>query len=171
MRPPPGRPLRALYYTNGGAAKNDPGFLEIVKLAPEVDFRAIGRAEHLPDLPNLRVLPWCDAIEEQFAWSDVVVNTSTTEGSPNFCMQALAYGRPVVAFANSGVVDLREFCDEGLVVVRMGDAAALVAELQRLRIDPPDVKAHLPTLAEVVAEWHDLLGKLADRRSPIGVRG
>lgn len=150
-------PLRVLYYTNAGEPKNDPAFLKIVAAVPTALFRAVGRTDHLPDLANLDRRGWCDDIGPELAWADVVLNTSTSEGSPNLCMQALAVGRPVVGFANRGIIDLAESYPDAVSVVPMNDVSGACGILASRDWRQVKVKASVPSLGYAADQWEEWL--------------
>ncbi len=160
-------PLRVLYYTNGGKAKNDPGFAEVVRSRPDILFRAVGSTAHLPGEPNLDRFGWCDDVPSQMEWADAVINTSLSEGSPNFCLQAIACRRPVVGYGNEGVRELQQQFPEAVRVVEQGDLAAMGAalseDLRYLQVDPSGVRR----TSDVTSEWDTLLRALTvrDRRA------
>ncbi len=158
-------PLRVAYYTNGGAAKNDPAFLRVVRACPQLTFRAMGSTDHLDDLPNLARLGWVDDVPAELARADVVINTSTSEGCPNFCQQALAMGRPVLGFANGGVLDLAETYPGDVEVVPIGDVAAMAGRLAGIDWRRQTVHVQMESLVDVVDQWDDLLTGLIQPRS------
>jgi glycosyltransferase involved in cell wall biosynthesis len=65
---------------------------------------------------------------------DISVLTSTSEGSPNSIIEALAAARPVVATAVGGVVDIIDHERTGLLIPS-GDAPALSVAIERLRVN------------------------------------
>lgn len=154
-------PTRVLYYTNGGAPKNDPGFLDVVRHCHGLHFRALGRTGHLPRIDNLEVKGWRADLSEDFGWADVVINTSTSEGSPNFCLQALAAGRPVVGYANAGIAELAGLYPEAVFVARHGDVRGIGQLLQHVRVLYPAGKVQsVPTMAQVSRIWDELLTRI-----------
>lgn len=156
-------PLRVLFYTNGTAAKNDRGFIELVQSCPEVQFRAVGRTKRLPDLPNLERRGWVEPVDPQFGWADVVLNVSSFEGSPNFCLQALATRRPVVGYANPGLVDLSRTWPNDVHTVPYGAAARIAALLRGRDWRSRAVEAEVATIAEASSKWDQLLRGLAQQ--------
>lgn len=60
--------------------------------------------------------------------SDLLVNPSLTEGTPNVVLEAMALGTPVIATAVGGVPDLIEHLESG-VLVAPGDSASLAAAI------------------------------------------
>ncbi len=152
--------IRIAYYTNGGQAKNDPDFVRVVRHCPGISFRAMGSTAHLPDLPNLTRLGWVDPVDQELQCADVALNTSTSEGSPNFCMQALANGTPVVGFDNGGLVDLANRYPSDVRVVAQGDVSALAAVLLEQDWRVHTTSACLPTRRDAAAQWDDLLSGL-----------
>lgn len=67
---------------------------------------------------------------------DVFCLTSTSEGTPNAIIEAMAAGRPVVATAVGGVPELVQDGVTGLLV-RSGESSAMAEAISRLLDDPP----------------------------------
>ena len=162
VRPRQDGPLRVIYYTNGGAPKNDPAFVRTAAALPNVQFRAVGRTDHLPDLPNLERRGWCSQVESEIAWADLVVNTSRVEGSPNFCAQGLALGKPILAFANEGVSDLHTQYPTDVVVTPMDDIPALIRAIETEDWRSHLVTAEIRTIDEAASDWEACLTRLMD---------
>lgn len=76
------------------------------------------------------VRPWIQA-------SDLLVNPSLTEGTPNVVLEAMALGTPVIATNVGGVPDLVEHLQSGLLVPP-GDSNLLVAAIHALHANPAD---------------------------------
>jgi glycosyltransferase involved in cell wall biosynthesis len=93
---------------------------------------------------------WRDDVDDWYAASDVVVNTSDNEGSPLALIEAGATGRSVVATRVGGVVDVVDDGKTGLLFER-DDIDAMVAGLVRLARDAPSDR--------------DRMGEAAKRRS------
>lgn len=91
---------------------------------------------------------------------DVSVLCSLHEGSPNTLIEAMAVGRPVVATAVGGIVDLVQHGRNGLLVPPT-DAPALAAAIGSLLGDP-DARARLGAQGrEDVRRRHGAAGVLA----------
>ena len=162
--PRPDGPVRVIYYTNAGPAKNDDDFLRIVARLPDIQFRAIGRTDHLDAYPNLEVRGWRASPESELQWADVVLNTSFTEGSPNFCLQGIALGRHVVGFHNGGIADLAELYPNYVTVVRSRDVSAAVEALMRSEnFELSQKHADVPSIEQAALEWNALLTRLLAR--------
>lgn len=153
-------PPRVIYYTNGTPAKNDSGFVDLVSRCPAIRFRAVGRTQGLPDLPNLERRGWVEGVAEEVGWADVVLNTSSFEGSPNFCMQGLEVGRPVVGYANPGLVDMQRSWPHDVHLVPFGHACALAEVLAGRDWRKEAVTGRPPTIAEAAEEWDAVLSGL-----------
>jgi len=98
-------------------------------------FDAACRAEGLDDA--VRRLGFVSAIEQVYAAADVVLSTSETEGCPNTLLEAMAMGRPVVATAVGGTIEIiRDGVDGALVW--MADAEAFAAHVIKLIASPAE---------------------------------
>jgi glycosyltransferase involved in cell wall biosynthesis len=98
--------------------KDLPLLLEVVRLAdrlPRVKFLVAGdgplrhqveTASHLRG--NLQFLGWQQDIKPLLAAADMVLLTSRNEGTPAFLIEAMAAGKPFIATAVGGVVDLAQ---------------------------------------------------------------
>ena len=74
------------------------------------------------------IRPWIQA-------SDVLVNPSLTEGTPNVVLEAMAIGTPVLATNVGGVPDLIQHLESG-VLVPPADSSSLAAAVHSLFIAP-----------------------------------
>jgi glycosyltransferase involved in cell wall biosynthesis len=96
--------------------KNIPLLLEVVRLArrtPRIKFLVVGEGLHWPAVEaaagsceNLQVLKWQVDMKPIIAAADVMLLTSRNEGTPALLIEAMAAGKPFVATAVGGVVDL-----------------------------------------------------------------
>ncbi len=89
-----------------------------------------------PDLP-LHLLPPQPNIDmaRYYALADVVILPSLRDGLPNTLLEAMACGRPVVASAVGGMLDVVTSGHDGLLLPPRDDDAWLEA-LHRLLLDP-----------------------------------
>lgn len=133
---------------------------ELIRRIPRIRFLLVGdgpwrqRFEAMASEPPLRghfvfsglVPP--SAVAEHVALMDCLVHLSRREGLPRALPQALAGGRPVVAFDCDGA---GEVCrdDETGFLIAPGDTAALVDRLARLASDP----ALRSRLGEIGRAW------------------
>ncbi len=74
-------------------------------------------------------------MEPLFAWCDVLMSTSLTEGLPGVVLEAAAAGRPVVASSVGGTAEVVEDGVSGLLV-EPGDVTGFAAALRELGKDP-----------------------------------
>ena len=96
--------------------KDIPLLLQIVRLArrtPRLRFLVAGEgplwpmvAEAAKECENLQLLKWQIDMKPILAAADLVLLTSRNEGTPAFLIEAMAVGKPFVATAVGGVVDL-----------------------------------------------------------------
>ncbi|NOZ07030.1 MAG: glycosyltransferase family 4 protein [Chloroflexi bacterium] len=94
------------------------------------------RKQH-PDLPLHIVPPQPnEALPPYYALCDVVILPSLRDGLPNTLLEAMACGRPVVASAVGGMLDVLTDGVDGIMLPPVDDAA-WVDTLHRLLHDPP----------------------------------
>ena len=88
----------------------------------------------------LGVVPYGDVIALMRAASIVVVPSKSLDPCPTVVLEAMASGRPVVAAASGGIVDL---VDDGVtgVLVPPGDTERLAAALSAMIADPKGAAA------------------------------
>lgn len=157
-----GAPGRAQVIYLGGFADPAKGGAVLVEALgdlapahPEVEFRLYGPGEPPPELveltrrsPNVEWGGWldADAKREAFRSASIFVLPSISEGLPMALLEAMAWGRAIVATSMGGVLDLIEDGVEGLLV-RPGDPTELAAALRRLLGDP-DLRRRLAESAE-----------------------
>lgn len=98
---------------------------------------------------HVRRLAFVSRIEEVYAAADVVVSTSETEGCPNAVLEAMAVGRPVVATAVDGTLEIIRDGVDG-AMVWPGDAAAFAARVLFL-LRTPALRAQLGAAAAETA--------------------
>jgi glycogen synthase len=119
----------------------------------------------------LGVVPYGDVIALMRAASIVVVPSKSLDPCPTVVLEAMASGRPVVATASGGIVDL---VDDGVtgVLVPPGDTERLAAALSAMIADPKGAAAmgragldrvRLFTASAVVARIDDLYQRVLAR--------
>lgn len=122
---------------------------------PAARFRLFGPGDPPPALtrlagqaPNVEWGGWldADAKREAFRTASVFVLPSISEGLPMALLEAMAWGRAILATSMGGVLDLIEDDEDGLLVPP-GDAPALAAALRRL-LDDPGLRRRLAAAAE-----------------------
>lgn len=126
---------------------------------PDAHFALIGDGPLRPAIQRLavqrgladafRFLGTKDALRPYYEAMDVFVLTSQTEGLPNVVLEAMAYGRPVVASAVGGIPEVISDRVTGVLVASRApdDFAAAVLEL----LDHPDDAARMGRQAAVYA--------------------
>ncbi len=101
----------------------------------EADMVDFFRRQH-PDLPLTVVPPQpLDAMPAYYALCDVVVLPSLRDGMPNALLEAMACGRPVLASAVGGMLDVVSDGRDGLLLPPRDDRAWIDA-LRRVLRDP-----------------------------------
>ncbi len=80
---------------------------------------------------TVRRLDFVSRVEHVYAAADVVLSTSETEGCPNAVLEAMAMGRPVVATAVDGTLEVIRDGVDGLLVWP-GDPAAFAMRVAAL---------------------------------------
>ncbi|MHA7924487.1 MAG: glycosyltransferase family 4 protein [Marinobacter sp.] len=112
---------------------------------------------------------------EQLSRFDLFVMTSSLEGIPRCMMEAMALGIPVVAYDISGVDQLVEHEQTGLLAP-LGDKVALAECCQRVLEDPSLAQALAAQARETIAlqysaarmanEYEALFARLLERQAP-----
>ena len=143
----PGRPLRAALVSSNIAKKGIADAVEIARRLPGVaEVRLIG--PDTPDLDALAPLPpnavragYARGPAEAMAQADVVLSLSRfAESFGRTVLEAMAAGRPVIAYAGGMPERLVVHGETGLVVPR-GDVAAAADALATLARDPDRLAA------------------------------
>src|SRR3990170_5535622 len=161
--------------TVGDLWKNQIEFLdalvEIRKKVPEARYALVGSDIGIGQLQEFKdraaALGLTDAVlwvgrlskEEMFSFYadvDIVVSTHRNEGFGIWVLEALAMGKPVVAFNAGGIRDSLEDCPAGVLVD--GGAKEMAAEIVRIMKD----KALSATMAEAGPRW--VAGKFSRER-------
>jgi glycosyltransferase involved in cell wall biosynthesis len=122
------KPPEVLY---AGRLSAEKGVLELVEAARGLNLVVAGDGPLRERVPGaLGMLPHAELVE-RYRRAAVVVCPSRREGFGVVCAEAMAHGRPVVATAVGGLLDLVVDGETGLVVPPR-DPAALRAALDRL---------------------------------------
>ncbi len=130
--PDPEEPPHVLYIGRLSAEK---GVLELVEAARGLPLVVVGDGPLRDRVPGaLGFVPHAE-LGSFYARAAVVAVPSLREGYGMACAEAMAHGRPVVASAVGGLLDLVEDGVTGLLVPP-GDVPALRAALERLLADP-----------------------------------
>lgn len=118
-----------------GRLSPEKGVLELVEAADGIPLVVAGDGPLRARVPGaLGFVPHED-LERLYGRAAVVACPSYREGFGVACAEAMAHGRPVVASAVGGLLDLVEDGETG-ILVPPGDVAALRAALRRLLDDP-----------------------------------
>jgi len=140
--PPSGRRLRLLFVGTLQLRKGLPYLLEaMARLDPTaVELRLVGPSRlsagalaRLAAVADWRGSVPRTAVASHYAWADVLVLPTLSEGSANVVHEAMAAGLAVVTTPAAGSL-IRDGEDGLLVAVR--DSAALARACQRLLVDP-----------------------------------
>jgi starch synthase len=135
------RPLRVLWVGNPSRRK---GFDLLPALAAalgdEAAIRAVGGLRGDAASVGARNVTWLGRLDEatlvdEYRQCDVLLSTSRYEGYGYSALEAMACGRPVVAFAAGGLVDVVRHGDSGFLSP-VEDLEGIVAGLRRLAADP-----------------------------------
>jgi glycosyltransferase involved in cell wall biosynthesis len=125
-------PPEVLY---AGRLSPEKGVLELVKAARGLNLVVAGDGPLRPQVPQALGFVPADELALLYARAAVVACPSHREGFGVACLEAMAHGRPVVASAVGGLLDLVVDGETG-IHVPPGDAPALRAALERLLADP-----------------------------------
>ena len=125
-------PPHVLY---AGRLSPEKGVLELLAAANGLPLVVVGDGPLRPRVPQaIGFLPH-DELGRRYARAAVVACPSRREGFGVVAAEAMAHGRPVVASAVGGLLDLVAHEETGLLVLP-GDVDALRAALERLLGDP-----------------------------------
>ena len=140
-------------------AKGGPVLVEALETLaaerPEDRFRLHGPGDPPPELLELAARAenvewggWLDAAGKREAFRDtsIFVLPSISEGLPMALLEAMAWGRAILATSMGGVLDLVDDGADGLLVPP-GDAPALTDALRRL-LEDPELRRRLAAAAE-----------------------
>jgi glycosyltransferase involved in cell wall biosynthesis len=126
--PEPDEPPHVLY---AGRLSREKGILDLVEAADGLPLVVAGDGPLREQVPQaLGMVPHGELLE-MYARAAVVACPSHREGFGVVCAEAMAHGRPVVAGAVGGLLDLVVDGETG-VLVEPGDVAGLRAALERL---------------------------------------
>lgn len=131
-------PLRVLFVGSLELRKGIPYLLQAARTLPRTDmiFRAVGRsrltsralAEVSAHIELRGAIPH-SSIAAEYAWADVLVLPSLSEGSANVCYEAMACGLPVITTAEAGSL-VRDGMDGFIIPARSAeDIAERLGEL------------------------------------------
>ncbi|MDZ7900885.1 MAG: glycosyltransferase family 4 protein [Arcicella sp.] len=106
------RKLRVLTI-GAGLRKGTPYLLEVAKKLKNIaEFRLVGSLGNIPEsvkkdiIENINYQGYVarSAVNSHYEWADIFLLPSVCEGSATVTYEALAYGLPVIATANSGTI-------------------------------------------------------------------
>jgi glycosyltransferase involved in cell wall biosynthesis len=127
----PAEPPQVLY---AGRLSAEKGVRELVEAGAGMNLVVAGDGPLRDEVPGALGFVPHDELLGLYARASVVACPSHREGFGVVCAEAMAHGRPVVAGAVGGLLDLVVDGETGLLVPP-GDAAALRAALERLLAD------------------------------------
>ena len=125
-------PLEVLYV---GRLSPEKGVEELVEAARGLNLVVAGDGPLRERVPGALGFVPHDELGALYARAAVVACPSRREGFGVACLEAMAYGKPVVATAVGGLLDLVVDAETGLVVPPR-DPSALRTALERLLADP-----------------------------------
>jgi glycosyltransferase involved in cell wall biosynthesis len=118
-----------------GRLSKEKGVLDLVAAATGLPLVVVGDGPLRASVPGARGFVPHDELEGFYERAAVVACPSRREGFGVVCAEAMAHGRPVVATAVGGHLDLVAHEETGLLVPP-GDVSELRAALERLLGDP-----------------------------------
>jgi glycosyltransferase involved in cell wall biosynthesis len=124
-----------------GRLSPEKGILELVEAARGLPLVVVGDGPLRASVPGARGFVPHDELVGYYGRAAVVACPSRREGFGVVCAEAMAHGRPVVAAAVGGLLDLVIDEETGLLV-QPGDVGALRAALQRL-LDDEELRRRL----------------------------
>ncbi len=143
--PEPGVEADPPYVLYAGRLSEEKGVEELVEAARGLPLVVAGDGPLRDHVPAALGFVPREELERLLAGAAVVACPSRREGFGLICAEAMAYGRPVVASAVGGLLDLVRDGETGLLVPPR-DPAALRAALDRLLVDA-DLRARLGAAA------------------------
>jgi glycosyltransferase involved in cell wall biosynthesis len=157
-------PPEVLY---AGRLSPEKGVLELVEATQGLNLVVAGDGPLRGRVPGARGFVSHDELQRLYARAAVVACPSRREGFGVACLEAMAHGRPVVAAAVGGLLDLVVDGETGLVVPPR-DPGALRAALERLLGDR-DLRRALGTAARLRAQerfsWAAVTGAMVSAYS------
>jgi glycosyltransferase involved in cell wall biosynthesis len=157
-------PPEVLY---AGRLSPEKGVLELVEAAQGLNLVVAGDGTLRGRVPGARGFVPHDELQRLYARAAVVACPSRREGFGVACLEAMAHGRPVVAAAVGGLLDLVVDGETGLVVPPR-DPGALRAALERLLGDR-DLRRALGTAGRLRAQerfsWAAVTGAMVSAYS------
>lgn len=133
-----GREAEPLEILFAGRLSREKGILELVEAADGMELVVAGDGPLRERVPQARGFVPHDQLTDLYARAAVVACPSHREGFGVACAEAMAHGRPVVASAVGGLLDLVVHEETGLLVPPR-DVPALRSALERL-IGNPDLR-------------------------------
>jgi glycosyltransferase involved in cell wall biosynthesis len=133
-----GREAEPLEILFAGRLSREKGILELVAAADGMELVVAGDGPLRDRVPSARGFVPHDELTHLYARAAVVACPSHREGFGVACAEAMAHGRPVVASAVGGLLDLVVHEETGLLVPPR-DVSALRSALERL-IGNPDLR-------------------------------
>jgi len=146
---PAGEETKPPFVLYAGRLAKEKGVLELVEAARGLPLVVAGHGHLRSRVPAARGFVPHEELEELFATAAVVACPSRREGFGVTCLEAMAHGKPVVATAVGGLLDLVVDGQTGLLVPPR-DRQALRAALERLLADK-ELRRRLGTAARVRA--------------------
>jgi glycosyltransferase involved in cell wall biosynthesis len=141
----PGTESEPPHVLYAGRLSREKGVLELVRAAQGLPLVVLGDGPLRKRVPQARGFVPRGELETEYARAAVVACPSRREGFGVACLEAMAYGKPVVASAVGGLRDLVVEGETGLLVPPR-DPDALRAALERLLGDR-DLRLHLGAAA------------------------
>jgi glycosyltransferase involved in cell wall biosynthesis len=133
--PEPGVEAEPPYVLFAGRLSEEKGIREFLEATEGLETRVAGDGPLRAEVPGALGFVPREEYEGLLAGAAVVAVPSRREGFGVACAEGMAYGRPVVASAVGGLLDLVRDGETGLLVPPR-DPAALRAALDRLLADP-----------------------------------
>jgi glycosyltransferase involved in cell wall biosynthesis len=134
LPPEVGRETEPPHILYAGRLAKEKGVLELVEAARGLPLTIVGDGPLRTRIPNARGFVARDELERQYADAAIVACPSRREGFGVACLEAMACGKPVVASAVGGLLDLVVDGVTGLLVPPR-DPAALRRALESLLAD------------------------------------
>lgn len=153
----------AIWYGRRDWFKNPEAFELLATIADDLSFVALGQKD-VATARNIENLGWVDDPLPFIGQSSAALMTSRYEGNPNFALEAIGLGVPVVAFDCNAMIELQSRFPNHVLLAPLGDVTGLATQLRKALLSGHVREtAVIPSIDNVAWEWRQLLVTLVGR--------